>query len=205
MPWIKKHNLFFIHIPKTAGSTILKMFDLDVSKDQEGKYKDIFIHHDDEHEYIHASAKMLKNLAPDVYHSCFKFAVVRNPYDRLISEYFWRIQYKKNHAFDSSNMSFEEFVHYLDQNLNDLIRLPHVEKTHLLTQKSFTDPNVSIFKYELLEECFEFLKTKYGVVRPANKINSSEHEHYESYYTPNLKKIVQKIYLADFHMFGYKK
>lgn len=66
MPWIKKHNVFFIHIPKTAGSTILKMFDLDVSQDQEGKYKDIFIHHDDEHEYIHASAKMLKNLAPDV-------------------------------------------------------------------------------------------------------------------------------------------
>lgn len=204
MPWIKKHNVFFIHIPKTGGSTILKMFGLDVALEQT-LFSDIFFHFDEKYEYIHSSAKMLKKMAPDVYSSCFKFTIVRNPYDRLVSEYFWRKKYFRTHAFDSSDMSFDQFLIHVHDNMNLLMKMPHLEISHFLSQKSFVDKNVKVFKYEMFDDCVDFLVKKYNLNKPVIRENQTEHEHYEFYYTPKLKKLVQEMYLADFHEFGYKK
>lgn len=205
MPYLKKHGAFFIHIPKTGGSTVLKMFGLDVAADQDKKGSDIFFHNDDNFEWIHASAKMLKIMAPDVYKKTFKFSLCRNPYDKLVSEYFWRRQVMKSQIIDFDNLTFEQFIFYLDEHMPEVMMEAHRHKNHFMTQKSFVDERVSIFRYENIDECFDFLIRKFGVCRLDSLLNKTEHEYYMNYYSRKMKEIVYKLYIADFHYFNYAK
>ena len=61
----------FIHINKTAGSSISKALGYD--------------------HQIHMTAKMLQDLlSTEIYQQKYKFAFIRNPYDRVVSQYLYR-------------------------------------------------------------------------------------------------------------------
>ena len=86
MVWCKNNKLIFIHIPKTGGTTIEKFFNLrkkingygDASGDFKGKSLQHLIGLD-----------IRKILGEKVFNNFFKFTIVRNPIDRVISEYYW--------------------------------------------------------------------------------------------------------------------
>jgi hypothetical protein len=56
----------------------------------------------------HASASAVAATFPDEWHSYFKFCVVRNPWDKTLSDYFWRTKRLENPP------SFDEFVEALE-------------------------------------------------------------------------------------------
>lgn len=76
---MNKHNLLFVHIPKNAGSAINSLLI------KEGcKYASLY-------DYKHIPlAVHKKDLGQKIFNSLTKFAVVRNPYDRVVSYYYAR-------------------------------------------------------------------------------------------------------------------
>ena len=75
----------YIHIPKTAGTSIC-----------DALY---------ERDPWHYSLNHYKNIRPHFYNSLFKFAFVRDPYDRLLSTYNYSFIQKKNILLQVSLLS----------------------------------------------------------------------------------------------------
>ena len=65
---IDEENLIFVHIPKNAGTSICRYFNYLAT--------------------YHETIYDFKETFPDKYNSYKKFAIVRNPYDRMVSWYF---------------------------------------------------------------------------------------------------------------------
>lgn len=89
MPIHHKYKILFIHIPKTGGSSIETFFNMTKI---ENLYYGNEIGELDGVRYAlqHMTAFHLKylDLASKYFDDYFKFAFVRNPYERVLSEYF---------------------------------------------------------------------------------------------------------------------
>lgn len=96
-----KYNLLFVHIPKTAGTSIRK-----VMSAADRKFLDLpHLTLEEYYTFLH----------PDFFERIFKFAIVRNPWDRAVSLY----HFHKSESFRLSdperyaaaiNMSFRQFL-----------------------------------------------------------------------------------------------
>lgn len=137
MPYFSKHNMLFIHIPKCGGSTIadymLKKGDAPMLFDGIGAVKINGVAPQ------HITGCDLYNLGA-IQDSTKLFTVIRHPYERTISEYF----YRKEHYDEYKEMMFEEF---LDIFLNE--ENIKVLDNHSLPCVKFIEgiSNVNVFKF----------------------------------------------------------
>ena len=107
MPISRDLNCVFIHIPKTGGTSIEAALDMQHKECFfADKGPDIRI---DGYNYQpqHLTLSHLQEeLNKDFLDSAFKFTIIRNPYDRAISEYFWRGKITQKDKFDPSYKDF---------------------------------------------------------------------------------------------------
>ena len=69
-PWHRENGLFFIHIPKAAGTSVRSAIGTPFVP-----------------EYPHVKANSFRQMDPDLFDSAFSFAVIRHPLDRFLSAY----------------------------------------------------------------------------------------------------------------------
>ncbi len=201
MPVFDSHKLIFIHIPKNGGESIYRYMGyphLDHRKPNNTLVYGVTKHFCLQHLTCN---QMVKHgfVSPEKFQEYYKFAIVRNPYDRLVSEYFW-----KGMNWQERYNSFEKFVRALPK----LMKL--VQYAHFIPQHQFiTDNNDNIIvddvlRFENYSEQISGLLSKFNIEADTNKkYNHSQRGSYEQYYTDDLKKIVQQYYEKDFEMFGY--
>ena len=134
------------------------------------------------------------------YNDYFKFAFVRNPWDRLVSCYYDKVLKKKlfKKCWDKD---FSYFVNYVKkQNLEKADR-------HLRLQSSLFPPDEIDFigRFENLEEDFHYICEKIGLsnIKLPHE-NITRHKHYTKYYNNETRAIVAEIYAKDIKNFGYK-
>ena len=85
MVWDLSKKLIYIHIPKTGGTTIedyMERINKPIIKGGYGVLRKIVYQHFDYKDYI-------KFFGNDLFDEFKKFSIVRNPYSRIISEYYW--------------------------------------------------------------------------------------------------------------------
>jgi len=174
------HKCIFVHITKTAGSSITKCLG---GHDIGSPHRDIF--------------KYRSTLPPQIFNNYFKFAFVRNPWDRMVSEYHYQRQRKDG---KKTNLSF---IEYLKQGH------PSQTSNQLKWISTITNNNIKILvdfvgKFENLEEDIKLISKKinYEIILP--KINSSEHDNYQKYYTDETKNIVANSHKHDIEYYKYK-
>jgi len=196
MPISFRHKLIFIHIPKNAGTAITNTLNM----------SDIG-HHMPEY-YI--------KKYPNEWKDYKKFAVVRNPWDRVVSNYeyakleesYWHSR-KNNRPYSKHvdytllhNKTFVDCINILTSNRNNLRHQGwRNQSTYLKLGNSFID-DIEIVKFENLQE---ELKNKINIDINIPTINSSNHNDYSSYYTDDsLSDGVRKVYIEDVEKFKYK-
>jgi hypothetical protein len=193
MPVYHAHKLAFIHIPKTAGSSIHHAI---------GPTDDFFSYEKDHvmgvcPQHFYLSELLQKCPRIEGYH---RFTVVRNPYDRLISafEYNRKFYWGKNLDFDS----FVKKALSLDLRSRRFIFDGHLEK-----QKDYLDVQLpmSIFKYERLLSLLEYLAKLLDRSVYLNRYNQSERQNIGFYYKKlETIELVRNFYADDFEYFGYE-
>ena len=232
-----KLKFIFIHIPKTGGNS-LTMFlrsslankvtisgneDVDVfcevNKDLHTRplfpMKKLPIKHENI-EYYH---KLYGEKIKDYY----KFAIVRNPYDLIMSLHFYNNRNK-------SEFNKNEFIRYVKDDLN-LFTQKGSKQWHItpdvmqfrqyrfVTYKDKIDCN--IIRYEnFMEDLKQIECLKSYNFNNYPKINSRKHAHknryvacgdhsdipqYASYYDEQLSELVYNKFKEDFDVFNYKK
>ena len=100
MPIFHDYKAILVHIPKTAGSSMESIMGLDVLEAKAnvrlGK-KWLFGHGGIAKygsPYQHLTLRQIKQeVDKEIYKEYFKFCFVRNPWDRLVSEFFWAHQH----------------------------------------------------------------------------------------------------------------
>ena len=205
---IDKYKTIFIHIPKNAGTAIKDFFNKDW--DNGLHIPRTKIH---KHDTIH----QIKLKSPELYDSFKKFAVVRNPYDRMLSWYAYLKRAMKiehtlgDHRWKSGEhfpSGFIEWVkdpfenYYSRWKLSDVRNGRENSTPFLSPQHTWVDDTVEIIKYENLnKELSEFFKKEISL--PV--VNKSNHDDYLKHYDKESLDIVYNRYKKDFKEFNYKK
>ena len=187
-----KHKFLYVAPPKTGSETIRLSLD---------KYSDIkggpIENRGDftKVPYTHAKGWELQThfeASGWNWNEYFKFSVVRNPWNRAISQ--WKYQIKTNRT--DKSVDFKEFV------LSKQLHSQCITWTHDKKNNQIVD---FIAKLENLQKDFNIICDKIGIPRQQlPHKNITEHKHYTEYYDEETKSIVAKKYRKDIEYFGYK-
>jgi hypothetical protein len=212
MPISRALKCIFVHIPRTGGTSIevaldlfgdwrlenrQSMFGLISSPELIGQIKSSpFLQH--------LGVKELRALRPGEFASFFRFAFVRNPWDRLVSVYSRMDTHMEMSArkagIDLHKASFDEFVEWTE----------HFVHVHLLPQCSFVfdeqgDCGVHfIGRYERLGADFGIICERLGIHSELPHRNASKRGAYRQYYSDLTRSIVERRYSQDIERFGYR-
>jgi chondroitin 4-sulfotransferase 11 len=140
------------------------------------------------------------------FRSYFKFCVVRNPWDRLVSAYHYLRQGHPNSpivGLIQESGSFTDFV-------KGPLSLPivqselHVKPQHVFVVDEHKRLRVDyVGRYERLQHDFNVIARRLGVAATLGKRNRSPHSDYRDYYDRESRRIVSELYRRDIELFGY--
>ena len=176
-------SVLFVHIPKTAGSSISKI----LNEKNLDNWKREWPRHHDPYSYLKEA-----NLIDD---SVFSFAVVRNPYTRTYS------CYKQYNKTNQTNISFSEYLNNIKQGkISPISPLLHIPQSFYVIDQDIVQVD-RIYKFENLKELEEELEWTLGFYNVGNYVVES----YIEDYTDDAIEIVQNFYSSDFINFAYSK
>ncbi|MFT7527382.1 MAG: hypothetical protein ACI9LY_002537 [Arenicella sp.] len=149
----------------------------------------------------HISVTQIKHHIPaDQWQESFKFAFVRNPFDRFVSVCFFLN--RNNPEFTNNSLAWmKSAISHPRFQQRVLVRPQFMqltdEKSHLAMDY--------IGRYEALRESMNFVNDALKFPRTTLKVkNKSDHADYRSYYDDELFSLVSDYYKADIKHFDYK-
>jgi hypothetical protein len=190
-----KHKCIFVHIPKCAGVSICRSL-----------FGNIVGHHLSIAEYRRIFSR-------EEFSTYFKFAFVRNPWDRLVDAYYflkaggWN---ERNKKWSERNLSaYENFSSFVKMWVNPV----NVKKyPHFRPQRDFiciegdNTPIVDFIGYfERLDQDFTYVSDRIGMSAELMHLNKtpSRGEDYKIYYDSEMIEIVSDTYRDDIKILGY--
>lgn len=188
---VNEKKLLFIHIPKTGGTSLESCL---------AKYCEISFYSTAVPRFMNCSPQ---HLCADDYIALFgqgafsSFTVVRNPYERLESEYFFRTR-------NSSPNLEPNFNVWLSLHLDHQSRNPFHLDNHLRPQVEFVSHDSKIFRYEDgLDLAYMHALNYLGIEEQGSLPRLNPGSLKEVEWTLNSRNKVNDLYRADFDQFGY--
>lgn len=188
-----QNKLVFIHIPKNAGTAITRKSGVKFNKQ-------------------HPSHRMWfqykKEIGDSKWNEYFKFSVVRNPWDRLVSNYsyakmkenFWHSD-KNKHPDQSlcNTLSFQDCVRLLKNEPNKFIHPGWKPQYPFVCDENKNIVIDRVFYYtELDGEEFN------QIVPGLQKVNDSKRTNlYTDFYNDEMINLVSEIYSDDIRIFNF--
>lgn len=206
MPINHQLKTIFIHIPKTAGTSI------EFSLGMHGKNKNIgikrYINQDLDTEHLfggklqHMDVRRFRKIVGrEIFDRYFKFSIVRNPYDRLVSFIAWNSNSWENKQI----LTKETFRNYLMNSGKICSKrkyvLPKPQYKFLFCRGKLLVNEV--LRFEKLEEGLKLLNKHLKEQIILEHRMQSSHMDYHEYYDCRCIEIVQRIYRKDFEYFEY--
>ncbi len=191
-----RYNAIFVHIPKVAGSSIEKA--LYATK---GKVS-------------HQTAQEYKKYDQLKFEKYFKFAFVRNPYDRFVSAYEYLRQGGRN-EYDKAwaekhilvHDSFKSFVLSLnnEQHRKEILSWMHFKPQYYFVcdedKKILVD---FIGRYENIKDDFKYITKQLSLSATLPHENKTvQRKDYHHYYDEETIQVIYRVYQIDFELFNY--
>lgn len=211
-----EYKCVFVHIPKTAGVSLTHMIishivGYDTSGEIGHLSNELKSRFSLRNAQKHKQAKdyVPNDISKKTWDKYYKFAFVRNPWDRAVSEFYWR------HALPSPKhkppTNFKDFIDYCKFRIDSSPKARRdIYWTHAQTQKSYITNQKGelilneIFQFEQIYDAIKTIQTKIGIPMDLKKYNVSKHNHYRQYYNNKTKKMISNLYKDDIEMFDYE-
>lgn len=199
-----KLKCIFIHIPKAAGSSMDKLLQHN-DPSATRIIADLPATHI-AHKGKHCFATDLKEYLPDnIWRSYFKFAFVRNPFDRLVSWYHMCLQ-KPDEEYRQyivqNTTSFEDFIIKSDNFPGRAKMLSFNQVEYICDQKGNLLVDF-IGYFENIDSDFNKVTSALGIKNEITCFNRSEHKNYREYYSDKTINIVNERFHKDLVRFSY--
>lgn len=150
----------------------------------------------------HSTAARVRWLAPIRYRRYFSFAFVRNPWDRMLSEYKWRQSWDEEVA----GAPFEAMLSNLPRYRR--CREPHFrEASDFLFDRSNQLMVDSVGRFESIATDFAQICSTLKAVAPLSRSNASREEgsrSYRDYYGKESRELVADWFRNDIVRFEYR-
>lgn len=191
--WSRRHRAIFIHVPKNAGLSIGKGFGMG--------------------EIGHAPAFAYRAADPRFYDQAFCFAVVRNPWDRLVSAYHYLrhgtrydvdVKWRERHL--PRHLDFRSFVRSLESRAvrARIMAFPHfAPQWHFLADRHGDVIVDDLIRFERLHEGLTAAAARLGIRYRPQRTNASRHRPYPEYYDDATVALVGELYRRDVELFDY--
>lgn len=189
----KYPSLYFIHIPKNAGTSIIAI----LTDNSAGHWR----------------LSELEKLNVDIKHKQIIY-VTRNPYDRLLSAYNYFLhtseeKMMKTFGYKKINKEIQKYKDFKDFVLN-IDNFKYKWVWHFDTQTSFilnTQDNYDLrqIRYESLQEDYAQLAEDYQLSPLPHKNKSRDTQKERQHYTKEIAQAVFKRFREDFELFEYRE
>ncbi|MBW2172233.1 MAG: sulfotransferase family 2 domain-containing protein [Deltaproteobacteria bacterium] len=196
-----KHECIFVHIPRTAGSSIENILwpgprsvselwggvvEKNLNKYQTGGLQHLFAEH------------VRMEVGSNTFNQYFKFSFMRNPWDKAVSQFHYMRERKNLRKFIGMELddSFKKYLALIQRKI-------HVQWDE--QYKFISNENGDIMvdflgRFENLEQDLNKVLNRLGV----RMVRISFHRPYYEYYDDEAIGIVQSMYKRDIDMFGYE-
>jgi len=190
-PWRRYRNrhrdkFIFIHINKTGGTSVEKALKL---------------------AFEHRTAlEKIREIGQEEWVRRFSFAIVRNPWDKVVSHYHYRVKTNQT-ELGKRRIPFGRWVRlsygkhdpfYYDKPRMFMPQIRWIadEKNEILV--SF------VGSLENLAMDFELICRRIGVEADLPHVKKSEHRPYRELYDEETRKIIAEVFSEDIELFGYE-
>jgi len=195
----------FIRIPKNASTSLYSFFGAANTAIDENLSADNSMHLNIFAPSHQSIEQLEKNLGAYVLDKPV-LAVVRNPFERLVSMYFFAKKLDLGRIYGISTQNFRDFAsgfYSLSDNADFFHAMPQTKFIAHEQSDTFT-----VIRFEnLYEGLAEFINSNdladvFDVDR-LEKLNSTTHEHYSAYYDEDTIEIVETMWGCDLDAFSY--
>lgn len=222
-----EHKFIYVHIPKSAGTFVKHYLLSNIEPD----YKNNQNQQDYDDKYHVTCERALNAISSEVpkYKDYFKFTVVRNPFDRVVSMFSylggWKFDYFVENNIDSPMMPYVQKFHgyYMSDDFDGFIKYAYEEgairKFHAGYHDNYIDRvkingEVAIDKFYKMEEIngclldlkYQFnFKSNFGFL-DWRKNSSSEYKkkpNYKDYYSNYSREYIGGHFCRDLEYFRY--
>ena len=141
-----------------------------------------------------------RHIEHETFNAYYKFAVVRNPFDRFVSV--CAFLNRDNPEFHEQPLTWMKAALNRPRFLSRILVRPQIRQLLDDNDKIAMD---YVGRYESLDESTEKIFTDIGL--PAQHLgqhNASEHADYQQYYDDELRRMVGELYAGDLKAFGYE-
>lgn len=210
MIYSKSHNFIFIHIAKNGGTSIESFL---------GKYRVHGLKRTNVNEVMsmlpirrlpdrivhppHVDAKWLRaRIGADIFDAAYSFAIVRNPFDQMVSRYEYIRKNQRHHAHrDAARLGFADFLKAQRWKNWNFTR----------TQFSKISDNSGkillsrIFRFEEFDGILPEVCARVGLEPPLQTphVNASQRRAYRDYYDAESRTFVETHFRKDLDFFEY--
>lgn len=203
MPVCHERKIAFVHVPKTAGTSVFNYFEF--KKNVRSLHK-CFCN------YTVSLTLLTLHQMHDLINiqNYYKFAFVRNPWDRLVSKFNFDLQQNKASIKPFyHNGNFDDFIKKLSDNFNFILQLKPTQfiSCHFLPQTNFVFSKKIkldfLGRFENFDQDISKLAEKFNIKKEIKHENKTKHKPYDLYYNNKTRDIVEKLYKEDIKNFGY--
>jgi hypothetical protein len=180
------HRFVFAHVPKTGGISMRAALE-SFADGQSAVLR----------ETTHETLQELVAREPQLA-GHFKFAFVRNPWDRLVSFHTYARHYLSPTLPQMQEIDFSQMLHLLDRDtpwLRDLFVMR--QQTECVSGADF------VGRFEEMDGDFARVCAQLNIRASLPKKNASQHGVYASYYNAWSRGFVAARYAKDIEQFGY--
>jgi len=204
-----KYKFIFIHIYKTAGTSVCDAFSkygqnpanrLSLPGRIVGKLPFRLPHYRLRYMPKHVKLVEMYQVFPEaLVDRYYKFAFVRNPWDWLVSQYQYILENPENFEYDEV-VRFKDFNEYLNWRLDS----GRYDRQVDFVKNQQKQVDAHIFRFEALQESMDTICKETGLPQiQIPHLNKSRRNDYRSYYSDDLAEQVSKVFCDDIHLFKY--
>jgi len=218
MGWIvsRKHDFIFIHIPKTAGSSI---GDPNYKRIRKGS----LVRHlgpEDEAHQGHITARELRATLAESMDKFFTFCFVRNPWDRAVSSYsYFRYEgmrlysripgtqdyYRRISILGGQINSCKDFKEFCDRMHEFTLDLHFEHQSRYTTGEDGENLMDFVGRFETIGDDYGAICDRIGIPRQTlPHFRKTKRDAYRSYYNERSRAIIGKWYEQDIELFKYQ-